>query len=141
MAGPLPPPHASGFDAFYGLQILSLEPETARARLAVGDQHKQPWGVVHGGVYASIAESLASYATAYVVVPEGKVATGMSNVTNFLRPIGGGTIHASAARKHRGRTSWVWEVEMVDDAGHLCSISRVTIAVREGPPRRPLPSA
>jgi len=85
---------------------------------------------VHGGVYAAIAESLASWGTANRVIPEGRVAVGLSNQTSFLRPITEGTIHATATSKHRGRTTWVWEVEITDDRGRLCVLSRVTIAVR-----------
>jgi 1,4-dihydroxy-2-naphthoyl-CoA hydrolase len=120
-----------GFDGLYGLEIIDLAPELANARLAVRDDHKQPWGIVHGGIYASIAESVTSWATASVVVPEGKIASGMSNQTSFLRPVSGGTIHAVATRKHAGRTTWVWEVEMTDDQGRLCALSRMTIAIRE----------
>jgi 1,4-dihydroxy-2-naphthoyl-CoA hydrolase len=99
----------------------------------VCEHHKQPAGLVHGGVYASIAESLASLGTAYAVMADGKMASGMSNQTSFLRPITQGTIHAVATVKHRGRTTWVWEVEMTDDQGHLCVLTRMTIAVREPP--------
>jgi 1,4-dihydroxy-2-naphthoyl-CoA hydrolase len=124
--GPLP-----GFDGLYGLEMLELGQEVARARVVVRDELKQPMGLVHGGVYAAIAESLASTATAIHVGGEGKLATGLSNQTSFLRPITGGTIHATATRKHRGRTTWVWEVEMTDDQGRLCVLTRMTIAVRE----------
>ena len=94
----------------------------------------QPWGLVHGGVYASIAESLASWATAMAVIPGGETAMGQSNNTSFLRPVLEGTIHALATRRHRGRTSWVWDVDFSDDAGRLCATSRVTIAVRPAGP-------
>jgi 1,4-dihydroxy-2-naphthoyl-CoA hydrolase len=122
-----------GFDAFYGLELLELGQDVARAELVVQDHHKQPFGLVHGGVYASIAEALASYSTASVVVPKGQSASGMSNLTSFLRPVTDGTIHALATCKHAGRTTWVWEVEMTDDARRLCATSRVTIAVRDLP--------
>jgi 1,4-dihydroxy-2-naphthoyl-CoA hydrolase len=122
-----------GFDAFYGLELLELGPETARARLTVRDEHKQPFGLVHGGLYASIAEGLASYSTVSVVLPTGHLASGMSNSTSFLRPVTGGTIDAHAVCQHAGRTTWVWEVEMRDDQGRLCAVSRVTIAVRPLP--------
>jgi uncharacterized protein (TIGR00369 family) len=120
-----------GFDGFYGLEILEVGPELARARLVVREEHKQPFGIVHGGIYASVAEGLTSIATASVVLPEGRMATGMSNQTSFLRPVGGGAIHAVAARKHGGRTTWVWEVELSDDQGRLCALSRMTIAIRD----------
>lgn len=119
-----------GFDGLYGLELLDLAGTTIRAQVKVRDELKQPYGLVHGGVYAAIAESLASLATGLAVAPEGKQAMGLSNQTSFLRPITQGTIHAVAQRKHAGRTTWVWEVEMTDDAGRLCVLTRMTIAVR-----------
>ena len=118
------------FDALYGLEVLELSDELARARVVVREHHMQPMGLVHGGVFASIAESLASAATAVRVVPEGNSAQGLSNQTSFLRPILSGTIHAVARRRHRGRPTWVWEVEISDDEERLCALVRMTIAVR-----------
>jgi uncharacterized protein (TIGR00369 family) len=120
-----------GFDGLYGLELTELTDEVVRGRVAVTDEIKQPAGLVHGGVYAAIAESLASYGTAVAVIGDGKLAAGLSNQTSFLRPITEGTIEAVATRRHRGRTTWVWEVEISDAQGRLCVLSRVTIAVRE----------
>ena len=120
-----------GFDGLYGLEVLEIGDQVARARVRVRDELKQGMGLVHGGVYAAIAESLASIATAVGVSADGKLATGLSNQTSFLRPMTAGTIHATAVRKHRGRTTWVWEVEMSDDQDRLCVLTRMTIAVRE----------
>jgi 1,4-dihydroxy-2-naphthoyl-CoA hydrolase len=124
---------ASPFDSYYGLELHELGEEPVRARVAVSDHHKQPTGVVHGGVYASIAEALASYGTTVGMLDEGKVGIGMSNHSSFLRPITGGTIHAEARARHRGRTTWIWDVELSDDEGRVCAVSRVTIAVRPLP--------
>ena len=121
-----------GFDGLYGLEITALSDEIVRGQVAVRTELKQPAGLVHGGVYASIAEALASWGTMVGVVEDGKVAMGLSNQTSFLRPITHGSVHAVAIRKHRGRTTWVWEVEMSDDEGRLCVLTRMTIAVREG---------
>jgi uncharacterized protein (TIGR00369 family) len=126
-------PHAAerGFDAVVGLEYTELSDELAAGRVAVRDDLKQAAGLVHGGVYASIAESLASVATAIAVMPAGKVAMGVSNQTSFIRPITEGTIHATARARHRGRTTWVWEVEIEDAQGRLCALTRVTVAVRD----------
>ena len=124
-------PYENTFDALYGLEVLSYDEERVTARVPVADKVKQPMGLVHGGLYASIAESITSMATARVVVPEGMIAPGMSNQTSFLRPITEGTVHATAVRRHRGRTTWMWDVEITDDAGRLCAVSRMTIAVRQ----------
>jgi 1,4-dihydroxy-2-naphthoyl-CoA hydrolase len=126
----LPVPPAESFDAQVGLRITEVTDEIARGEVPVRREIMQPWGLVHGGVYASVAESLASWATAMAVVPGGEIAMGMSNNTSFLRPARAGTIHAVARRRHRGRTTWVWDVDMVDDDDRLCATSRVTIAVR-----------
>ena len=101
------------------------------ANVAVRDDLLQPAGLVHGGVYAAISESIASLGTLIGVRDDGKVALGLSNQTSFLRPITAGTIHARAVCKHRGRTTWVWEVEIVDDDDRLCVLTRMTVAVRD----------
>jgi 1,4-dihydroxy-2-naphthoyl-CoA hydrolase len=123
-----------GFDRLYGLELLELSDSEARAQVVVRDELKQPVGLVHGGVYASIAESVASLATAVAVASDGAMAMGLSNATSFLRPITEGTVHAHAKRVHRGRTTWVWDVSFQDDAGHTCALTRMTIAVRPAPP-------
>jgi 1,4-dihydroxy-2-naphthoyl-CoA hydrolase len=122
---------ASPFDNHYGLEIEEATDEIVRGRVPIREHLHQPVGLVHGGVHASIAEALASYGTNVGVVPEGKIGLGQSNHSSFLRPMSEGTIHAVARRRHRGRTTWVWDVELTDDDGRLCALSRVTIAVRE----------
>ena len=122
---------ASPFDQHYGLEVDEATDELVRGHVVVREQLLQPVGLVHGGVHASIAEALASLGTNVGVVPDGKIGLGQSNHSSFLRPMSEGTIHGLARRRHRGRTSWVWDVELTDDDGRLCALSRVTIAVRE----------
>jgi 1,4-dihydroxy-2-naphthoyl-CoA hydrolase len=127
--------HMVGFDRLYGLELVDFSDGEVRARVQLRDDLKQPMGLLHGGVYASIAESLASLATAEGVIEHGEVAMGLSNSTSFLRPVTEGAVHAHATRLHRGRTTWVWDVHFSDDAGHLCAVTRMTIAVRPAPAR------
>ena len=122
-----------GFDRLYGLELLSISDTEVAAQVAVRDELKQPAGLVHGGVYASIAESMASLATHVAVAAQGEMAMGLANSTSFLRPVTAGTIHARATRLHRGRTTWVWDVLFTDDEGRSCAITRMTIAVRPAP--------
>ena len=129
-------PLPGGFDALYWLEVLEVHDDLVLARVAVRDDLRQRFGLVHGGVLASIAETLASLGTAVVVVPEGNAAMGLSNSTSFLRPITEGTIHGRAVRRHRGRTTWIWDVEITDDAGRMCALTRMTIAVRPVPTPR-----
>jgi 1,4-dihydroxy-2-naphthoyl-CoA hydrolase len=122
---------ASPFDRHYGLEVEEATDDVVRGRVPIGEHLLQPVGLVHGGVHASIAEALASLGTNVGVVPEGKIGLGQSNHSSFLRPVSKGTIHGLARRRHRGRTTWVWDVELTDDDGRLCALSRVTIAVRD----------
>jgi uncharacterized protein (TIGR00369 family) len=122
-----------GFDSLYGLEVLEVQDDLVTGCVRVRDELLQPFGLVHGGVLASLAETLASLGTAIVVLEEGNAAMGLSNNTSFLRPIVAGTIHGRAIRRHRGRTTWIWDVEMSDDDGRLCALTRMTIAVRPMP--------
>jgi uncharacterized protein (TIGR00369 family) len=122
-----------GFAEEIGVEWLDLDPDNARARIKVEPRHLQPNGVVHGGVYASLAESIASASTYGAVRDDGMVAFGQANNATFVRPITGGSINASAQPRQRGRSLWVWDVELSDDEGNLCALVRMTIAVR---PRR-----
>jgi 1,4-dihydroxy-2-naphthoyl-CoA hydrolase len=117
-------------DEALAFELETLEDEAAYGRVRIDERHMQPLGLVHGGVYAALAESLASHATAHAVFENGMVALGMSNDTSFFRPVSDGTVHAEAQRLHAGRTTWVWDVRMTDGEGRLCASSRVTIAVR-----------
>jgi len=118
------------FGDLIGVEVLDLDRDVARARIAVRDHHKQPHGVVHGGVYAALAETIASGATLAAVRDDGMVAFGQSNATTFLRPIADGHVNATARARQRGRTTWVWDVELSDDEGRVCALVRMTIAVR-----------
>lgn len=124
---------SSAFDAHYGLEVTAFDAEGARGRVSIGPHLLQPTGIVHGGVYASVAEALASGGTNWAVTPNGEIGLGMSNDTSFLRPASSGVLDAVATPIHRGRTTWVWNVTISDDAGRTVAVSRVTIAVR---PRR-----
>jgi uncharacterized protein (TIGR00369 family) len=121
---------ASGFEAALGLVIDALEAERALAHVELEDRHKQPMGLVHGGLLASVAEALGVRATLAAVAPEGLAARGLSSQTSFLRPLFGGTLRAEARRRHRGRTTWLWEVDLTGDDGRVCALVRVTVAVR-----------
>lgn len=119
-------------DGVLGFEFLEIGDQEARARFSVAAHHRQPIGIVHGGTYAALAESLCSIATFSTVSPEF-VAMGQSNATSFLRPVSEGTIEATARRRHRGRTTWVWDVDFADEQGRLCATTRVTMAVRPAP--------
>jgi len=127
-----------GFNRLLGVELLEVSDTEVQAQLAVRDELKQPMGLVHGGVYASLAETMTSLATARAVAGEGMTAVGLSNSTSFLRPITEGLVRAHATRLHRGRTTWVWDVRFSDEQDRTCALTRMTIAVR---PARPAAGA
>ncbi len=127
------PHEPSPFDSHYGLRLDPVADDGAcTGHVEIRPELLQPTGVVHGGVHASLAEALASHGTNWHVRERGEIALGMSNATNFLRPVAGGSLHGRATPVHRGRTTWVWDVEIADDDGRVCAVSRVTLAVRPG---------
>jgi 1,4-dihydroxy-2-naphthoyl-CoA hydrolase len=121
---------AGHLDELLGLEVDAVSAEEVTGRVPVRDAIRQPWGIVHGGLYAAVAESLASQGTYHGVADAGLVPLGIANTTSFLRPIAEGTVHAVARRRHGGRTTWVWDVELSDDQGRPCALARVTVAVR-----------
>jgi 1,4-dihydroxy-2-naphthoyl-CoA hydrolase len=121
---------ASHLAELLGIEVLDPGPDPARARLEVTPAVCQPFGVVHGGTFAALAETLCSLATYEAVKDEGMIALGQSNLATFVRPISAGFVAAEARPRHRGRTTWVWDCELSDDEGRLCALVRMTVAVR-----------
>jgi uncharacterized protein (TIGR00369 family) len=130
-AQPALSPQPGGFEALLGLEVVEVGNERTRGRVGVRDELTEAGGQVHGGVFAAIAQDLVARATARALAAEGREAVGLSNQTSYLRPIFAGEISALARRRHRGRSTWVWEVDMTDEEGHLCAFSRVTVAVKD----------
>jgi 1,4-dihydroxy-2-naphthoyl-CoA hydrolase len=136
-----PPPSERTLDGTLGVEVLEHGDDFVRGRIAVSDRIRQPYGIVHGGAILALSESLASIATALAVMEEGKLAMGQELSASYLRPIAEGHVNAFARARRKGRTAWNWEVEVTDDQGRLCTLVRLTIAVRDagvaGPFRQP----
>jgi uncharacterized protein (TIGR00369 family) len=126
-------PAKGTLDDVLGFELTEADGERCTARFAVEPRVQQPFGLVHGGAYAALAETMVSWATVIAVAPDGNIAVGMSNSTTFLRPVTSGHVHAAGTSRHRGRTTWLWDVEFTDDDGKVCALSRVTLAVRPAP--------
>jgi 1,4-dihydroxy-2-naphthoyl-CoA hydrolase len=118
-------------NATLGLVFDEAEEGRVTGHFDVENRVRQPFGIVHGGVYAAIAESLASVGTYLAVAEQDKIAMGMSNNTTFLRSVREGRVTAEAVAIHQGSTTWVWDVTLTDGTDRTCAVSRVTIAVRE----------
>mgnify|MGYP002078543734 CR=1 FL=1 len=121
-----------GYNELLGLEIVRATVDEVVARLEVGPRHHQPYGVVHGGVYASMIETVASVGAALNVIPEGRHTVGLENSTTFLRATREGHLTATAPPLARGRRSHVWEVAVTDDGGRLVAKGRVRLLCLEG---------
>jgi uncharacterized protein (TIGR00369 family) len=116
-----------------GLRLDRITAEELTATLELDpERHMQPYGIVHGGVYASIGETLASLGAAINASRHGRQAVGLENHTSFIRALRGGAVAATARPLHNGRSVALWEVEMRDAAdGRLVARSTVRLALPE----------
>jgi uncharacterized protein (TIGR00369 family) len=117
-----------GFDNWLGLTYIEMTPDGGRARLEIDDKLLQPWGIVHGGVYCSIIESLASV-SAHVWLSEngGGTVVGVNNNTDFLRAISAGTVTAVSTPIHRGRRQQLWLITITDDNDRVIARGQVRL--------------
>jgi 1,4-dihydroxy-2-naphthoyl-CoA hydrolase len=126
-------PLERSFEGWLGLEWVELTPESAHVRFEVRENLKQPLGLLHGGIYAAVAETVASVATVNRVWEDGYVGSGLSNYTSFLRPVTDGTVDVIAKLRGHDDREWTWGHEFLDEAGKLCALVEVTIAVRPAP--------
>ncbi|MBS1695010.1 MAG: PaaI family thioesterase [Actinobacteria bacterium] len=110
------PSETGGFDGEIGLKYLEMTPDGGRAQLTITDRLLQPWGIVHGGVYCAIVESVASV-SAHVWLHEngGGTVVGVNNNTDFLRALRAGTVTATSTPIHRGRRQQLWLITITDE--------------------------
>jgi uncharacterized protein (TIGR00369 family) len=121
-----------GFDALAGVVLTEVTAERVTGSVAVRDDLRGPSGALHGAIFTGLAESAAIVGTKLGVSgSRQRRVRPISTVTSALRPVLEGTVRADAVRRHAGRTTWVWEVELADDAGRPCAAARVTVAVDE----------
>jgi 1,4-dihydroxy-2-naphthoyl-CoA hydrolase len=119
----------AGFDREIGLTFLEMTPNGGRAELTIKDELLQPWGIVHGGVYCSIVESLASV-SAHVWLTSlggGGTVVGVNNNTDFLRAISSGTVTAVSTPIHRGRRQQLWLITITDETDRLVARGQVRL--------------
>jgi uncharacterized protein (TIGR00369 family) len=124
------------FDEELGLQFTELTPDGARAQLQVRPKLLQPMGLVHGGVYCSMIESMASVAAFTWLNSRGNSGNvvGVNNNTDFLRSISSGMMYGTAEPIHRGRRQQLWLVTITDDADREVARGQVRLQNLEPQP-------
>ena len=130
----LPADGESGFAAVLGLEYLEVTPDGVRAQLEITDKLLQPWGIVHGGVYCAVIESMASISGhAWASANGHGTVVGVNNNTDFLRAISSGTVFASTTPIHRGRRQQLWLTTITDKDDRVIARGQVRLQNIETP--------
>ena len=118
----------AGFDRELGLTYLEMTPDGGRAQLTITEKLLQPWGIVHGGVYCAVIESMASV-SGHVWLNEngGGTVVGVNNNTDFLRAIRTGTVTATSTPIHRGRRQQLWLITITDETDRVVARGQVRL--------------
>ena len=117
------------FLAALGLRLTEISGTRVRGEIELGPDHHTPWGVVHGGVYTTAVESVASVGASAAVLDRGQVAVGVANNTDFLRPLTGGTVEVLAEPIQQGRTQQLWQVIIASvDTGKMVARGQLRLA-------------
>jgi uncharacterized protein (TIGR00369 family) len=120
-----------GFNQAVGLAFSKATPDEFAAELTIDDRHRQPYGLVHGGLLCAMIETVCSAAAALNVFGAGKTAVGLENSTSFLRAVRAGRLICRAQPLVRGRRSHVWEGQIHDDRDRLVASGRVRMVILE----------
>ena len=118
-----------GFAERLGIRLSDIGVEFLRATLEVTPDLHQPYGALHGGVSAALAETVGSVAANLCVDPERFMCLGQELNANHLRPVISGVVTATARPFHIGHRSQVWGIEIRDERERLICVSRLTMAV------------
>ncbi|MCF8149580.1 MAG: hotdog fold thioesterase [Sulfuritalea sp.] len=118
-----------------GIELIEAGDDYLKARMPVDARTRQPAGVLHGGVSLVLAETLSSWAAAYVVDPEQHHCVGQEINANHIRAVDSGWVYGVARPLHVGRSTHVWDVRIHDERERLVCVSRVTMAVLSTPKR------
>jgi 1,4-dihydroxy-2-naphthoyl-CoA hydrolase len=111
-----------------GIEFTAVGDDFLEARMPVDARTLQPFGLLHGGASATLAETLGSIG-AYHCIDENKACVGLEINANHIRAVRSGWVTGRAMPLHLGRTTHVWEIRITDDLGGLTCISRLTMMI------------
>lgn len=120
-----------GWNKAMGLRFIKATKNEVVAELEIGPAHRQPYGIVHGGVHAGLVETVASVGAALYAMAEGKSVVGLENSTSFLRAAREGVLRVTALPLTRGRRTQVWEGKVTDSSGRAVASGRVRLLCLE----------
>ena len=120
-----------GFNTLVGLELVGAAADEVVAQLKVGPQHHQPWGIVHGGIYCAIVETVCSVGGQISLGPSGGFVVGVDNHTSFLKATRNGVLRATARPLAKSKRTQLWEANIVNERGELVATGRVRLMVVE----------
>jgi 1,4-dihydroxy-2-naphthoyl-CoA hydrolase len=126
-----PQPIAGTWSDVMGIRILHADAAEVRAELDVERKHLQAFGLVHGGVYSGLIETIASLGASIAARAHGRVVVGIENHTSFVHAIRRGRLHGHAKPIHVGKTTQLWEATVRDDDDRVAADGRVRLLCRE----------
>jgi 1,4-dihydroxy-2-naphthoyl-CoA hydrolase len=112
-----------------GIEIVEVSAGKVVATMPVDERTRQPLGVLHGGASVALAETVASIGAYELVDKEKEIVVGLEINANHIRSVREGNVTATGTVLHRGRTTMVWDIKIVDEEDRLVSVSRCTIAI------------
>lgn len=129
-------PERTNVHDFLGIRVVSADPDKVVLQLDVTPRVHQPFGLLHGGVSALLAEGAASVGGVVSVEPDQMVVGTELNISH-LRPMRSGVITATATPVRKGRSVQVWAIEMTDERGRQISVARCSLQVVAAPATAP----
>ena len=120
--------HANTAIAHLGIEITEIGDDFLRGRVPVDERTRQPYGLLHGGVSVVLAETLGSVGAMFSSPPDWR-CVGLDINANHIRGVKSGWVTGTARPVHIGRTTQVWQIDMVNDEGKLTCVSRITMAM------------
>ncbi len=117
---------------YLDIRFSEIGSDYLRATMPVDARTWQPFGLLHGGASATLAETLGSVGANCCVDPERYYCVGQELNANHLRSARSGRVTGTARPIHVGKRSQVWDIRIDDDGGRLTCVSRLTLAVIEG---------
>jgi 1,4-dihydroxy-2-naphthoyl-CoA hydrolase len=111
------------------MEFTEIGPDYLKMMMPVDHRTKQPYGLLHGGASAALAETVGSMASALIIDPDKQICVGMEINANHIRSVKDGYVHACARPLHIGATSHVWDIRITDDQHKLVCVSRLTMAI------------
>jgi 1,4-dihydroxy-2-naphthoyl-CoA hydrolase len=124
----------SGWAGAMGLDFVKISPEEVVVEWTIDDRHRQPFGIVHGGVHSGVIETVCSTGAGVNAAPRGQTVVGVENHTSFLRAVRDGRLKATATPIHIGRRAQLWEAAIVDEGGRVVATGRVRLFCLDASP-------